>query len=94
VIVNDDVAVSEAENRTGRRGVAGTIFVHKNTGTKAAEGASLDEAHRIAQKTSDNAASMRVAISSCVTPNKGEPTVDLPSDEMELGISIYGEPGV
>lgn len=94
IIVDDDVAVSDADDRTGRRGVAGTVFVHKIVGAKAAQGGSLSEVEQIARKTVDNMASMGVALKSCITPAKGEPTVDLNEDEMELGIGIHGEPGV
>lgn len=94
VVVDDDVAVSEAEDRTGRRGVAGTVFVHKVAGAKADQGASLSEVAAVAEKAIDNVASMGVALSSCITPETGEPTVDLGADEIELGIGIHGEPGV
>jgi len=36
---------------------------------------------------------MGTALTSCVTPEKGEPTFDLGDDEIELGIGIHGEPG-
>jgi dihydroxyacetone kinase-like protein len=94
IIVDDDVAVSEAEDRTGRRGVAGTVLVHKTTGAKAAQGATLEEVTAVGEKTIENMASMGVALTSCITPGKGEPTVDLEEDEIELGIGIHGEPGV
>jgi dihydroxyacetone kinase-like protein len=93
VVVNDDVAVEDSLYTSGRRGVAGTIFVHKVAGAKAAEGAELDEVERVANKMIDNVATMGVALTSCVTPDKGEPTFDLPDDEIELGIGIHGEPG-
>jgi len=93
VVVNDDVAVEDSLYTSGRRGVAGTIFVHKVAGAKAAEGADLDEVERVANKMIDNVATMGVALTSCVTPDKGEPTFDLPDDEIELGIGIHGEPG-
>ncbi len=93
VVVNDDVAVEDSLYTSGRRGVAGTIFVHKVAGAKAAEGADLDEVERVANKMIDNVATMGVALTSCVTPDKGEPTFDLPEDEIELGIGIHGEPG-
>lgn len=94
IIVDDDIAVSDAEDRTGQRGVAGTVLVHKITGAKAAQGASLEKVAAVGEKTIENMASMGVALSSCITPAKGEPTVDLDEDEMELGIGIHGEPGV
>ena len=93
VVVNDDVAVEDSLYTSGRRGVAGTIFVHKVAGAKAAEGADLGEVERVANKMIDNVATMGVALTSCVTPDKGEPTFDLPDDEIELGIGIHGEPG-
>src|SRR6056297_2576472 len=43
VVVNDDVAVEDSLYTTGRRGVAGTIFVHKIAGAKAEAGAELPE---------------------------------------------------
>ena len=94
VVVNDDVAVEDSLYTSGRRGVCGTILVHKAAGAKAAEGASLDEVQRVAQKVVDNVRTMGMALTSCVTPEKGEPTFDLGEDEIELGIGIHGEPGV
>lgn len=93
VVVNDDVAVEDSLYTSGRRGVAGTIFVHKCAGAKAAEGADLDEVKAVAEKVIDNVRTMGMALTSCVTPEKGEPTFDLGEDEIELGIGIHGEPG-
>ena len=94
VVVNDDVAVEDSEYTSGRRGVCGTILVHRAAGAKAAQGAELDEVERVAQKVIDNVGTMGMALTSCVTPEKGEPTFDLDDDEIELGIGIHGEPGV
>ena len=94
VVVNDDVAVEDSEYTSGRRGVCGTILVHKVAGAKAAMNAELGEVERVAQKVIDNAGTMGMALTSCVTPEKGEPTFDLDEDEIELGIGIHGEPGV
>jgi dihydroxyacetone kinase-like protein len=94
VVVDDDVAVEDSLYTSGRRGVCGTILVHKAAGAKAAEGADLEEVQRVAQKVVDNVGTMGMALTSCVTPEKGEPTFDLPEDEIELGIGIHGEPGV
>lgn len=46
VVVNDDVAVRDSLYTTGRRGVAGTVFVHKLAGAKAEQGASLADVRR------------------------------------------------
>jgi len=94
VVVDDDVAVSEETGKTGRRGVAGTIFVHKVAGAKAAQGGSLEEVKAVAEKAVDNVASMGVALSSCTPPEKGSPTFELGEEEVELGIGIHGEPGI
>jgi dihydroxyacetone kinase-like protein len=93
VVVDDDVAVEDSLYTSGRRGVCGTILVHKAAGAKAAAGADLDEVQRVAQKVIDNVGTMGTALTSCVTPEKGEPTFDLGEDEVELGIGIHGEPG-
>jgi len=93
VVVNDDVAVEDSLYTSGRRGVCGTILVHKAAGAKAARGADLSEVKRVAEKVIDNVGTMGTALTSCVTPEKGEPTFDLGDDEIELGIGIHGEPG-
>jgi dihydroxyacetone kinase-like protein len=93
VVVNDDVAVEDSLYTSGRRGVCGTILVHKVAGAKAAEGAALAEVKRVAEKVVENVGTMGMALTSCVTPEKGEPTFDLGEDEIELGIGIHGEPG-
>jgi phosphoenolpyruvate---glycerone phosphotransferase subunit DhaK len=94
VVVDDDVAVEDSLYTSGRRGVCGTIFVHKAAGAKAAQGGDLAEVERVAQKVVDRVGTMGMALTSCTTPEKGEPTFDLPEDEIELGIGIHGEPGV
>ena len=93
VVVDDDVAVEDSLYTSGRRGVCGTVFVHKVAGAKAAEGAELSEVKRVAEKANDNVGTMGTALTSCVTPEKGEPTFDLGEEEIELGIGIHGEPG-
>ena len=93
VVVDDDVAVEDSLYTSGRRGVCGTILVHKAAGAKAAQGAGLGEVKRVAEKVVDNVGTMGTALTSCVTPEKGEPTFDLGDDEIELGIGIHGEPG-
>ena len=93
VVVDDDVAVEDSLYTSGRRGVCGTILVHEAAGAKAAEGADLEEVQRVGQKVVDNVGTMGMALTSCVTPEKGEPTFELGEDEIELGIGIHGEPG-
>lgn len=93
VVVNDDVAVRDSLYTTGRRGVAGTIFVHKIAGAKAEQGASLADVKSVAEKVVANVRSMGMAIEPCTVPAAGKPGFELAEDEMEIGIGIHGEPG-
>ena len=94
VIVDDDVAVKDSTFTVGRRGVAGTVFVHKCAGAAAEAGLPLDEVKRVAQKVIGNVRTMGVAIEPCTVPVAGKPGFTLADDEMEMGVGIHGEPGV
>ena len=93
VVVTDDVAVDGSLYTVGRRGVAGTVFVHKIAGAKAEQGAELEEVQAAAQKVIDNVRTMGVAIGPCTVPAAGKPGFEIAEDEMEVGIGIHGEPG-
>ena len=93
VVTNDDVAVKDSLYTVGRRGVAGTIFVHKIAGALAEEGGTLDEVQAVAQKVIDNVRTMGAAIEPCMVTAAGKPGFELSDDEMEVGIGIHGEPG-
>ncbi len=93
VIVNDDVAVENSTYTTGRRGVAGTIFVHKIAGAAAEEGKSLEEVQKIAQKVVNNTRTMGMSLEACTVPAVGKPSFTLAEDEIEMGLGIHGEPG-
>lgn len=94
VVVNDDVAVGTPTQREQRRGVAGTIFVHKCAGAAAEAGKPLAEVKRVAEKVIDNVRTMGVAIAPCTVPAAGKPGFTLADDEMEMGVGIHGEPGI
>ena len=93
VIVADDVAVENSTWTTGRRGIAGTIFVHKIAGAAAEEGRSLADVKAVAEKVIANVRSMGMAVAPCTVPAVGKPSVELEEDEVEIGIGIHGEPG-
>lgn len=93
VVVNDDVAVENSLYTAGRRGIAGTVFVHKIAGAMAQRGATLEEVKRVAQKTINNVRSMGMALTPCIVPAAGKPNFTLSEDEMEIGMGIHGEPG-
>ncbi|KPU45708.1 PTS-dependent dihydroxyacetone kinase, dihydroxyacetone-binding subunit DhaK [Oxobacter pfennigii] len=94
VIVKDDVAVPDSTYSTGRRGIAGTVFVHKIAGAKAESGACLEEVKAAAEKAIANIRSMGMAMSACILPAVGKPGFELCENEIEIGMGIHGEPGV
>ena len=93
VVTSDDVAVEDSLYTVGRRGVAGTVFVHKIAGAKAEGGASLSQVCELAKRTASQVRTMGAAISPCTVPAAGQPGFALGDDEMEVGIGIHGEPG-
>jgi dihydroxyacetone kinase-like protein len=94
VVVNDDVAIGSPDNTAGRRGTGVTVFVEKIAGAAAETGRSLEEVRSIGARVNDRGRSLGVALTSCVTPASGRPTLDIGKDEIEFGVGIHGEPGV
>ncbi len=94
VLVTDDVALAGSDDNAGRRGLAGTIFVHKVTGAVAETGASLAEVATQARAVAASVRTMGVALSPCTVPAAGRPGFNLSDNEIELGLGIHGEPGV
>lgn len=93
VVVNDDVAVENSLYTAGRRGIAGTVFVHKIAGAKATQGATLNQVKEVANKVIKNVRSMGMALSPCTVPAAGKPNFTLEENEIEIGMGIHGEPG-
>lgn len=93
VVVDDDIAVENSLYTQGRRGVAGTIFVHKILGHAAREGKSLAEIKALADKIVPNIHTIGLALSGATVPEVGKPGFVLAEDEIEYGIGIHGEPG-
>lgn len=91
VIVNDDIVV---ENKEDRRGVAGTIFVHKTLGAMAENGASLAEIKKAADAIVEDIKSIGMATTPCTNPSDGKESFSLDDNELEMGIGIHGEEGI
>jgi dihydroxyacetone kinase len=94
VIVADDVALSASGEHAGRRGLAGTVFVHKIAGAAAAELLPLSEVAQVARDAAASLGTMGVALTPCTVPAAGTPGFTLADDEIEWGLGIHGEPGV
>jgi dihydroxyacetone kinase len=94
VVVADDVALSQTVEKGRRRGIAGTVLVHKVAGAAAGKGGSLKSVAALARQAAEAVGSMGVSLGSCTVPAAGKPNFDLGTDEIELGLGIHGEPGV
>lgn len=94
VLVSDDVALRETVARDRRRGIAGTILVHKVAGAAAAKGLALEDVIRLARRIADNVATMGISLGACTLPAVGKPGFNLDDDEIEVGLGIHGEQGV
>jgi len=91
-IVGDDCALPKDKGITGRRGIAGTLFVHKCAGAAAAAGKNLEQVTAEARAAADSVASMGVALTTCTLPGAA-PNPRLDGDLVEIGLGIHGEPG-
>jgi ATP-dependent dihydroxyacetone kinase len=94
VIVADDVALRGLVPPSRRRGIAGTVLVHKIAGAAAAAGRDLAAVAATARTAAANLASMGVALGACTVPAAGRPGFEIGAGEIELGLGIHGEAGV
>jgi dihydroxyacetone kinase len=94
VVVADDVSLATGTANAGRRGIAGTVLVHKVAGAAAAAGLPLDKVAALARRVSDGVGSMGVGLTACTVPAAGRPSFTLADDEIEFGLGIHGEAGV
>ena len=93
VVVDDDIAVENSLYTQGRRGVAGTILVHKILGHAAETGKSLAEIKKLADRVVPQIKTIGLALSGATVPEVGKPGFVLEEDEFEYGVGIHGEPG-
>jgi len=94
VVVADDVALRETVPRDRRRGIAGTVLVHKVAGAAAQQGRALAEVAQLAQRVADSVRSLGISLGPCTLPAVGKPGFVLGENEIEVGLGIHGEPGV
>lgn len=93
IVVDDDVAVEGSTYTVGRRGIAGTVFVHKIVGAAAEKGYSLEELKKLGEKVINNVKTMGMSLEPCFVPTTGRKSFDIAADEVEIGLGIHGEPG-
>ncbi|KTQ92638.1 dihydroxyacetone kinase [Aureimonas ureilytica] len=94
VVVADDVALRDTVPKARRRGIAGTVLVHKIAGAAAERGDALAEVARLASAAAADLGSMGLALEPCIVPAAGKAGFALGESEIELGLGIHGEPGV
>lgn len=92
VIVGDDAAFT-TQKKAGRRGLCGTVLIHKVAGALAEEGTGLKEIVRRVTAVAAAIRTLGVSLSPCSVPGS-RPTFQLAEDELELGLGIHGEAGV
>lgn len=93
VLVADDIALAATHERFNRRGIAGTVLVHKIAGAAATEGMPLDRVTALARAAADDVATIGISLSAGTVPAVGKPSYTLGELEVELGLGIHGEPG-
>ncbi|EEY69770.1 dihydroxyacetone kinase, putative [Phytophthora infestans T30-4] len=94
VVVGEDVAVVNAN--AGRRGLSGTVFVHKLAGAAAQKKKDLATLVKMVSCliSESNLGTMGVAIKPCTLPGQEDTSREWGDNEMEVGLGIHGEPGV
>ncbi|EXJ91910.1 hypothetical protein A1O3_00460 [Capronia epimyces CBS 606.96] len=98
LVVGDDVGVPRSRaGKVGRRGIAGTVLVHKVTGALAAAGYELPDVVRVGRLVAQNLASIGVSLSHVHVPGRprGDASAEglLAPDEVEIGMGIHNEAG-
>lgn len=94
VVVADDVALRDTVEPARRRGIAGTVLIHKLAGAAIAAGRPLAEVAALARAAAADLGTMGVALGACTVPTAGKPGFTLGDTEIELGLGIHGEAGV
>lgn len=93
VVIGDDCAFTTMR-KTGRRGLCGTVLIHKVAGALAEAGVGLKEITERVSVVAKALGTLGVSLSFCSVPGSSKPTFNLAADEVELGLGIHGEAGV
>ena len=93
VVVGDDCALPPPLGVAGRRGLAGTLFVHKVAGAAADSGLNLNAVKLEAMEAAASVGTVGVAVAAHTLPGASEPARLIPAGKAEMGLGIHGEPG-
>eukprot|EP00111_Clytia_hemisphaerica_P016103 TCONS_00047659-protein len=93
VVVADDCALTSQDKSAGRRGLCGTILIHKMAGAMSEQGKSLNEMAQFLREAVKEIGTISISLSPCSIPGKPVNfTID--DDAVEFGLGIHGEAGV
>ncbi|XP_044895321.1 triokinase/FMN cyclase isoform X2 [Felis catus] len=84
VVIGDDSAFTVLK-KAGRRGLCGTVLIHKVAGALAEAGVGLEEITNRVSVVAKAMGTLGVSLSSCSVPGS-RPTFELSPDEVELGL--------
>ncbi|KAK6211644.1 dihydroxyacetone kinase [Colletotrichum tabaci] len=93
LVVGDDVSVGRRKSgKVGRRGLAGTVLVHKVLGAYKETGASLADVARLGRAVTENLVTVGASLEHVHIPGR-EAAAASSDDQVELGMGIHNEPG-
>lgn len=93
LIVGDDVSVGRKKSgKVGRRGLAGTVLVHKILGAYKETGASLADVVKLGKTVTEGLVTVGASLEHVHIPGR-EAAAAPAEDQVELGMGIHNEPG-
>ncbi|GKQ42352.1 DhaKLM operon coactivator DhaQ [Companilactobacillus sp. RD055328] len=93
IIVDDDASVDPETKITRRRGVAGTVIIHKILGAAANKGLSCRELVSLGNAVNNNLYTLAVALTGAELPAEKQASFELGENQIFYGIGIHGEEG-
>lgn len=93
VLFYDDVASAPKGMEEERRGIGGMLFYTKIVGAYLEQGGNVEHAVELFERVRDNTRTYSVAFTQCTHPVTGMKMVDLPENEIEMGMGVHGEGG-
>lgn len=92
-VVADDISVDTGSLIPRRRGVAGTVLVHKILGAAARRGANIAELRMLAAELMPEIKTIGFSFSGARMPGHDDYSFELPPNAVACGVGIHGEPG-
>lgn len=93
IIVNDDCSIDSHNFKKRRRGVAGTVFVHKIITAAAHKGMALADLISLGEQVVLALNTLGVALAPASKPGAHAPHFELGEHDISFGIGIHGEKG-